>query len=196
MARAAGVAMAETRLIATPRGGRYFATRRFDRTQQGRRHVHTVSGLLEASHKAPSIGYDDLLKLTLLLTRDARYVREMFRRMVFNVLAYNRDDHARNHAFMMDATGNWHPAPAYDLTFSLGTGGEHNLAVGGEGRNPGLPDILKVATKAGIARPDADGIFTEVHDVVLAWHRYADAAGLSVRRANEVMRVLAASRRT
>jgi len=194
MARAAGITLSETRLIETSKGGRYFATRRFDRTPQGRVHVHTASGLLDASHKVPAIGYDELLTLTMALTRDVRHVREMFRRMAFNVLAHNRDDHSRNHAFMMDAAGTWRPAPAYDLTFSLGAGGEHNLAVAGEGRNPGLPDILRVAAKAGVGRADAERIYAEVRDVVQHWGEFADRASLSARRTTELDQVLNGSR--
>ncbi len=100
MARAAGVDMSPTKLIETEKGS-YFAVQRFDRTAKGSIHVQTASGLLEADHRAPSIDYDTLLKVTRVLTRDERYVRQMFVRMVFNVLAHNRDDHAKNHAFLM-----------------------------------------------------------------------------------------------
>jgi serine/threonine-protein kinase HipA len=114
----------------------YFAVRRFDRTPDGSAHIQTVSGLFEADHKAPQIDYATLLKVTRLLTKDERHVRQMFRRMAFNVLARNRDDHSRNHAFLLASDSTWHPTPAYDLTLSEGPGGEHSLAVNGEGRRP------------------------------------------------------------
>ncbi len=136
MAARAGVTMPETDLIRTRSGG-YFAVRRFDRDAVGRVHVHSASGLSGADHKVPgAMDYELLLRITRLLTRDAKAVAQVFRRMAFNVFAHNRDDHAKNHAFMMDADGTWTPAPAYDLTFSTGPAGEHNLTLAGEGRNP------------------------------------------------------------
>lgn len=107
MARAAGIDMAETRVFTTRKGNRLFATKRFDRTPAGRLHMRTASGLLDASHREPSVTYDMLHKLTRLMTRDSTEVQKMFRRMVFNVLSRNRDDHAKNHAFLMDANGQW-----------------------------------------------------------------------------------------
>ena len=62
-------------------------------------------------------------------TRHAGDQDEMFRRMAFNVLAHNRDDHLKNHAFLMDAGGGWRLSPAYDVSFSDGPGGEHHLAI-------------------------------------------------------------------
>lgn len=190
MAQAAGITMAQTRLLAT-KSDRYFATKRFDRTKAGRLHVHTASGLLHASHRAPEISYDDLLKLTLLLTRDARDVAQMFRRMVFNVLAHNRDDHARNHAFRLDALGAWHPSPAYDLTFSQGPGGEHSLAIAGEGRAPERSHLMQVAAKLQVKRADADGIIGEVSAAVARFPSFALDAGLSRSGTTRVREALA-----
>ncbi len=190
MARAAGIEMAETRLIETPKG-RYFATRRFDRSPVGRHHVHTASGLLETSHKVPGIGYDELLKLTLILTRDMTHVGQMFRRMAFNVLAHNRDDHARNHAFLMSSTGVWTPSPAYDLTFSSGPAGEHNLTILGEGRAPGRKHMLELARKIGLPRGEAEAIITDIADTVARWPAFADQAGLTRSRSAEISSVIA-----
>ncbi len=190
MARDAGVDIPETRIIATKNGGRYFAAKRFDRTATSRNHIQTASGLLEANHRIPSIEYGTLLKLTHVLTRDARAVRQMFRRMVFNVLARNRDDHAKNHAFLMDPDGLWHPTPAYDLTFSTGPGGEHNLAVAGEGRAPGLLHILKVASDAAISQSEAEAIVDHVRSVVNRWPQFAEVADLSEQRTAELDSIL------
>ena len=187
MAHAAGIDMMETRLLETPKG-HYFATRRFDRSNGERRHVHTASGLLETSHKLPGIGYEELLKLTLMLTRDAASVWQMFRRMAFNVLARNRDDHARNHAFLMSSDGAWRPSPAYDLTFSTGPGGEHNLTVLGEGRAPDRTHMLRLADKLGLRVPEAKRTIDEVADTVAQWPHFAEQAGLSRARTAEIAR--------
>lgn len=147
MALAAGLEMADTRLFDTRKGRRLFATKRFDRTPAGRLHMHTASGLLNASHREASLNYEQLHKLTQMMTRDATEVLKMFRNMVFNVYARNRDDHAKNHAFLMGGNGRWSLAPAYDLTFSSGPDGEHSAAIAGEGRTPGMSHLLAVARR-------------------------------------------------
>jgi serine/threonine-protein kinase HipA len=186
MARRAGIDMAETHLFETRQGTRLFATRRFDRTSRGRLHMQTASALLNASHREASLGYQALAKLTFLMTRDHAAVLQMFRRMVFNVMAHNRDDHAKNHAFLMDSAGRWTLSPSYDLTFSSGPGGEHSADVAGEGRAPGLPHMLAVAKAASIAPREAHAIIEEVRGAVSRWRDCADEACLPKRRADEL----------
>ena len=186
MARAAGVDIPATRLLKGTRGVGYFAVERFDRSQDARRHVHTLSGILHADHRIPSVTYGTLLKLTRQLTRDERHVKQMFRRMVFNVLARNRDDHAKNHAFLMDRAGNWHPTPAYDITFSNGPGGEHNLTINGEGRNPGYEHIMAEAKASSVKSADAEEAYEAVRLAVGRWTGFATEAGLSDRRTAEL----------
>jgi serine/threonine-protein kinase HipA len=185
MANDAGLDIPATKLIKTPQGS-YFATRRFDRTPKGSVHVQTVSALVEADHTAPTIDYDTLLKIIRLLTRDERHVRQMFRRMVFNALAHNRDDHAKNHACLMTPGGEWQPTPAYDLTLSEGPGGEHSLAIDGEGRNPSRQNIMAVADRASIPKGEADSIVQQVHAAVDRWPAQAGKAGVSERRIGEI----------
>ena len=109
MAQAAGIVMSETRLLRTGKDA-YFAVKRFDRSRAGCHHVHTAAGLVDADFRVPgAIDYEALLKITWALTKNAAHVEQMFRRMVFNVLAHNRDDHARNHAFLMNGAGEWAP---------------------------------------------------------------------------------------
>ena len=190
MAQAAGVVMPQTRLLRTQKGA-YFAVRRFDRSRAGCHHVHTAAGIVDADFRvAGAIDYEALLKITWALTKSALHVEQMFRRMVFNVLAHNRDDHARNHAFMMNGAGDWSPTPAYDLTFSNGPAGEHNLAVAGEGRNPGRAHILQAARETGMAPARASDIFEEVQGAIALWPAFADEAGLSGRRSGEINGVL------
>lgn len=190
MARAAGVEMSQTRLFETKKGNRLFGTRRFDRTSSGRRHMHTASGLLNASHREASLGYGDLHKLTAVLTRDSSEVARMFRRMTYNVYARNRDDHAKNHAFLMGEDGRWVLSPAYDLTFSSGPGGEHSADVAGEGRNPGEQHLMSVAKAASIPDAQAKDIIAGVRDAVGRWTEFADQSGLPAARAKELDRLL------
>ena len=110
--------------------------------------------------------------------------------MVFNVLAHNRDDHTKNHSFVMGWDGNWSLSPAYDITFSEGPGGEHNMSVGGEGRTPGRKHLLAVADNSGIPRGDALSVLDQVSFAVARWTEWADIAGLSRYRTAEVKAVL------
>lgn len=179
MAGDAGIAMPPVRLFPSRKGPGFFGAKRFDRDGNRRRHMHTISGLLNADHAVPSIGYTDLLKATRALTRTQPAVDQVFLRMVFNVLARNQDDHTKNHAFLMDESGVWIPSPAYDLTFAAGPGGEQALDVAGNGRNPGAADLRKVAAVVGVPRAEADLSIERVRSVVERWPEYARNAGVA-----------------
>ncbi|TAY97617.1 type II toxin-antitoxin system HipA family toxin [Rhizobium leguminosarum] len=190
MACDAGLEMAETRIFDTSKGSRLFATKRFDRTPAGRLHMHTASGILNASHRQASLNYGQLHKLTLMMTRDSSEVLRMFRRMVFNVYARNRDDHAKNHAFLMNADGRWILSPAYDLTFSYGPGGEHSVDIAGEGRSPDMKHLLTVSRQASISDQDARDVIDQVRTAIEGWQQFAEKAGLSKSRTTELDRIL------
>ena len=179
MARKAGVDMTTTKLLAAKGKHRgYFAIQRFDRRGGQRVHTHTVAGLIEAQPGHTFLGYDAVLKITRGLTRDARQVKQMFRRAAFNVYAHNRDDHTRNFAFLMEADGTWKLAPAYDLTFSAGPGGHHTTDIVGEGNDPGAEHLLRLARETGIKSSDAKAIVDQVRDVCSQWTEHAKDAGV------------------
>jgi len=179
MARAAGLEMAPNRLLPSRTGPGYFATRRFDRPGPGRRlHMVSLSGAVEAPWRAPA-SYDLLSRATLAITRHAGDLRAAFRRMIFNVLAANRDDHTRQHSFLMDEDGQWRLAPAYDLTYSAGPGGEHYLDVEGEGRNPTQGQVRKLGKRHGLGDREIDQLIDEVRGAVADWPRFAGEAGVS-----------------
>lgn len=186
MADAAGVAVPPTRLFETRDGGRYFGAERFDRRGNQRVHMHTLGGLLHASHRLPSLDYEGFLKATMILTRDQRQVEEAFRRMVFNVLAHNRDDHVKNFSYLMDPDGAWRLAPAYDLVFSEGPGGEHTMAVAGEAERPTERDMVRVAAACDVDVRRGREIVRQVRDAVGEWPRLADAAGVSRETARRI----------
>ena len=190
MASAAGIRVPPARIFSTPAGGRYFAAERFDRPEGERRHVHTLAGLLHADFRLPSLDYEAYLRATLHLTRDVAAVAEAFRRMVFNVLACNRDDHARNFAFLMEPDGTWHHTPAYDLTFSSGPGGEHTMSVAGEGRAPGRRQFAELAAKMSIEPRARDAILEQVEAAVGDWPAYAAETGGEDALVGEVQRRL------
>ncbi|MDT8437331.1 MAG: type II toxin-antitoxin system HipA family toxin [Gemmatimonadota bacterium] len=188
MARAGGVDVPPSRLIETRGGGRYFAAERFDRQEGRRLHMHTLGGLLHASHRLPSLEYEGLLKATLVLTKDQRQVDEAFRRMVFNVLAHNRDDHVKNFSYLMDRTGRWRLSPAYDLVFAEGPGGQHTMAIAGEAERPGEEDMLHVAESCGVDRRRAREIVKEIQAAVAQWPDLARDTGVSARTRRHIER--------
>ena len=166
VAVAAGATMMPCRLIET-KTGCFFATRRFDRTDDGRRlHFATAAGLLHANFRIPGEEYLTLFRLTDALTRDYCAKIELFRRASLNVLAHNRDDHLKNFGFLMDANGLWTLAPFYDFTYANGPNGWHTLSIAGEGANPDRVDLLRLADEAGIRAADASTVLAEVETAV------------------------------
>ena len=115
----------------------YFSARRFDRDGPKRRHAHSASGLLYADFRLPSLDYSQLIALAQAVTRNSRDRHAAFTMAVFNVLAHNRDDHAQQFGFLMERDGTWRLAPACDLTFAHGPGGEHATSVLGRGKDIG-----------------------------------------------------------
>jgi serine/threonine-protein kinase HipA len=190
MAAAAGIQVPETQLFVTPEGGRFFGAERFDRRGSRRIHMHTLGGLLHASHRLPSLDYEGFLRATRLLTKDHQQVEEAFRRMAFNVFTHNRDDHVKNHAYLMSRDGGWHLAPAYDLVFSEGPRGEHTMAVGGEAMHPGERDLLGVARAADLDPDRAREILEEVRSVVVRWPEFADAVEVPRAASHEIGEVI------
>ena len=159
---AAGATMMPCRLIETCAGS-FFATRRFDRTDDGGRlHFATAAGLLHANFRIPGEEYLTLFRLTDALTHDYSAKIELFRRASLNVLAHNRDDHLKKFGFLMDSNGRWSLAPLYDFTCSNGPNGWHTLSVAGEGANPADHDLLRLAEESGIRANDAVSVLSEV----------------------------------
>lgn len=193
MARAAGVEMPATRLFVTPQGDAFFGVERFDRNGNERRHVHTFGNMIHANFRVPGCDYEMLMRVTRILTKNAADVAAAFRLMVFNILAHNRDDHVKNFAFALLPDDDWQLAPAYDLTFANGPGGEHTMTVAGEGRRPGLAHILRIAEGAGIEKKQAKAVVDEVASAVANWSRFADAAGIASRNASRIQKEFGAT---
>ena len=169
MAKQAGVMMPDVHLFSSQKGAGYFAVKRFDRNGSKRLHMHTASGLLHSDFRTPSLDYEDLLNLTGALTKDIREVEKIYRLAVFNILAHNRDDHAKNFSFLMDEKGTWKLAPAYDLTFSGGPNGEQSTMVMGEGRNPEISHLVKLGQEAKLAKKLIDEIIDQTKSCLVGW---------------------------
>ncbi len=165
-AKEAGIDMPPTHLFPSKNGGGYFGVQRFDRTPQGKVHVHTACGLLHASHRFSCLDYENLLKLTLVLTRDITQAEEMVRRMVFNVKSGNRDDHSKNFSFLLNKNFEWRLAPAYDLTPSAGINGEQTAMVNGKGRDITDDDLIAAAKVADIPASAVRSIINTVESAL------------------------------
>ena len=161
-ALSAGADMAPSRLVATS-AGKFFMTRRFDRTDGGGRvHMASAAGLLHADFRIPGDEYALLFRLTDALTHDHSAKLELFRRACLNVVAHNRDDHLKNFSFLMDEKGRWSLAPFYDFTRSEGPNGWQTLSVAGEGANPGVEDLRRLAKNVALGADESESILERV----------------------------------
>ncbi len=181
MATDAGITMSECRLL-EENGRRHFMTRRFDRPRGGGKlHMQSLGALAHFDYNlAGAYAYEQALQVIrrLGLSKDA--VEEMFRRMVFNILARNQDDHVKNIAFLMDKSGNWSLAPAFDMTYSFQPTGKwtstHQMTLNGKRDGFTLDDFRACAASASMQRGRAESIIEQVRSVVARWADYAEEA--------------------
>ena len=186
LAKEAGIDMMPCKLYQTDNNA-YFMTRRFDRLEGNKRvHVHTVAGLVHANFRYPDFEYMELMKLTAGLTRSYAEKYELFKRLVFNVLCGNRDDHTRNFAFVFSQSGDWLNSPAYDLTFSAGVAGQHSMTINGKGDEIEQDDLLAIADVGSISAAQARKAIAEVASAVSNWRTLAREFELPARLAGEV----------
>jgi serine/threonine-protein kinase HipA len=181
MAAAAGVHMNECRLL--EEGGRaHFMTRRFDRQGNRKIHMQTLCGMLHLDFNTPYVhGYEQYLRAVLDLKLDAPSLEQAWLRCAFNMAAVNCDDHTKNLAFIMDETGQWHLAPAYDVCFSHNPAPgkwtrQHQMLVGGKAWGVSAGDLLDLARAFDIRRP-AD-LLEGIIDAIARWPYFADQAGV------------------
>jgi len=169
-AKAAGITMPETHLFPLKDGRGCFGVQRFDRTPEGKVHIHTACGLLHASHRFASLDYENLLKLTWILTKNHADVVEMVRRMIFNIKSGNKDDHSKNFSFLLNSRYQWQLAPAYDLTPSAGINGEQTCMVNGKGRNITDADLIKTAATANISEAETKTLIAQVNSALTQYN--------------------------
>lgn len=188
MAADAGIAMPNVHLFSSQKGNGYFAVKRFDRDGNKRLHMHTVSGLIHSNFRFPSLDYEDLLSLTSFLTKDIREVEKMFQLAVFNVMAHNQDDHAKNFTFLMNELGEWKLSPAYDITFSNGPGGEQSTMVLGEGRNITVKHLSKMGTEAQLSKEFIESVIDQTRSALGKWIDLAKYYGVNDSNINIINR--------
>ena len=181
MARAAGVTMRECRLLEEG-GRRHFMTRRFDRLDGGQKlHMQTLGALAHFDfNQAGAYSYEQALLIIRQLNLPMAAVEQQFRRMTFNIIARNQDDHVKNIAFLMDKAGQWSLAPAFDVIYSHNPVGDwtatHQMTMNGKRDGFTLADFRACAKSALMKRGRAEAIVAEVHTAVSKWPDYAAQA--------------------
>tara|TARA_R110002049_G_scaffold23726_20_gene84184 strand:+ start:1350 stop:2663 length:1314 start_codon:yes stop_codon:yes gene_type:complete len=181
MATAAGIEMSECRLL-EEQGRSHFMTRRFDRHENGDKiHMQSLYALAHLDNQlAGAHSYEQAFDVMQRLGLPATAMDEMFRRMLFNVLARNQDDHTKNIAFLMDKDGRWRLAPAFDVIYAYNPDGawtsRHQMSVNGQRETIGRDDLLAVAGRFRIRH--AEDLIEAVATTVRNWPQYAAAANL------------------
>ena len=183
MAKDAGIGMSECRLFEES-GRRHFMSRRFDRTDGGDKlHMQSLCGLAHFDYNlAGAYSYEQALLAMRRLGLPMESIEEQFRRMAFNVVARNQDDHVKNIAFLMDKTGRWSLSPAFDVTYSYNPAGQwtaaHQMTINGKNDNFNPDDFRACAKAASMKRGRAEAIVEEVRRAVSRWKDFADEAGV------------------
>jgi serine/threonine-protein kinase HipA len=183
MARAAGIKMMECRLL-EENGRSHFMTRRFDRTDTGAKiHMQSLCAMEHFDFKrAGAYSYEQALRTIRKLGLPMESVEEQFRRMAFNIIGRNQDDHVKNIAFLMDRAGNWSLSPAFDMTYSYNPSGAwtstHQMSLNGKRDQFTLEDFRACAKTASMKRGRPEEILQQVQSAVLNWKKFARIAGV------------------
>lgn len=184
MAKAAEIDMEECRLL-EENGRRHFMTKRFDRTRTGTKlHMQSLGALAHLDYNAPrENSYEDAFHAIRQLELGTDATEQLFRRMLFNVVTRNQDDHVKNIAFLMDRAGSWSLSPAFDVTYSYNPAGswtgQHQMSIHGKRDGFTRQDFRECARTALLKRGRADAILDEVLATVARWEDFAAAAGVA-----------------
>lgn len=184
MAQQAGIAMSECRLL-EENGRRHFMTRRFDRLPDGSKlHMQSLGALAHYDYNHPGANsYEQALMAIRELGLPMQAVEQQFRRMVFNIVARNQDDHVKNIAFLMNPQGQWSLAPAFDVTYSYNPSGawtaKHQMTLNGKADDFTVDDFSAFAKLAKLKRGRDKEILGEVCDAISRWQEFAQSAGVA-----------------
>jgi serine/threonine-protein kinase HipA len=181
MARAAGIQMMECELL-EENGRAHFMTRRFDRQSGEKLHLQSLCAIAHYDFNMPgAYSYEQALMIMRRLRLSKKEQLELYRRMVFNVIARNQDDHTKNIAFLMNAQGQWSLSPAFDMTYSYNPRGtwtnQHQMSINARRDHFTREDLLAVAMTSDLRQ--ASKVIDEVHNAVANWADYANEAKLN-----------------
>ncbi len=195
MARDCGIEMTDCRLF-EENGRRHFMTRRFDRLADGGKlHMQSLGALAHFDfNQAGAHSYEQAFMVMRQLALPMHAIEQQFRRMVFNIVARNQDDHVKNIAFLMDRTGTWSLAPAFDVTYSYNPDGawtaRHQMTLNGKQDGFVLEDFRACAKGASMKRGRAEDMVEEVQRTVARWRSYADETGVPAKVREGIQRAL------
>ena len=184
MAKDAGITMTECKLIQSEEG-HHFATKRFDRDDNGRKiHMQTLGGLAHFDYNEPGVhSYEQTVQIMRKINLSQKEIEQFFRRMVFNEITKNYDDHVKNISFLMDKTGTWSLAPAYDITFSYRPDSiwtsRHQMTVNGKRENITQEDFLSCGRKMDISERRIKDMISDVVAAARKWNQYAESVQLN-----------------
>lgn len=190
MARQAGIEMEDCRLLSDHEGRSHFMTRRFDRLPGNeKKHMHSLCGIAHYDFNFPgAYSYEQALEVIRRLSMGQDKANQLYRRMVFNVLARNQDDHTRNISFIMDKSGEWTLAPAYDMVWSYNPKGDwtstHQMSINGKRDHFEINDLLAVAKSADIKQ--AKELLHDVAKAIIHWPDFAREASVPKELAKKI----------
>ena len=190
MAKAAGIEMTECRLL-EEHGRAHFLTKRFDRQGGQKIHMQSLCGLAHYDFNlAGAYAYEQAFAVMRKLRISKAEAIQQYRRMVFNVIARNQDDHTKNIAFLMNKEGKWRLSPAFDVTYSHNPAGQwtnqHQMSINGKRDHFLMTDLISIGESISLPRPGK--IISEILNIVNIWPTYAGEAGLNKERTSEIGR--------
>lgn len=197
MAQSCGITMNECRIY-NSEGDHHFMTKRFDRVNGKKLHMQSLGALAHISYQEPGIcGYELAAMYMKELGLSYKEIEQFYRRMVFNCLAVNQDDHVKNISFIMDRNGKWTLSPAYDITFSYNPTNKwlraHQMTVNGKTVEIRLSDLLAAGAKMGIKERRCKDIISEIGALVSDFAAYAGRVGLKEKTYNYINAVIDAN---
>ena len=183
MAKKAGITMSECRIYRSE-GDSHFMTKRFDRVNGEKLHMQSLGALAHISYQEPGICSYELAAIYMNeLGVPYKEIEQFYRRMVFNCLAVNQDDHVKNISFIMDRTGTWSLSPAYDITFSYNPSNRwlraHQMTINGKTTEITKIDLLAAGNQMGLKARRCKDIISEVLSAVEDFSIFAEQAGIS-----------------
>lgn len=192
MASDAGIAMSDCRLY-EEQGRFHFMTRRFDREAKtgGKLHMQSLGAIAHFDFNQPGVySYEQAAQVMRRLRISATEISQFYRRMVFNVLARNQDDHVKNISFLMDRKGIWRLAPAYDVTYAYNPDGmwtgTHQMSINGKRDRITRQDLMDAAKHMGIKQAEAEQAIAAVGESLTRWYDFADKANITDRTAHQI----------
>ena len=177
-------------------GRKHFMTKRFDRDAEGNKlHMLSLGGMAHFDFNAPGENsYEQVSNIIYRLGMGAKEAEQLYRRMVFNDLAKNYDDHAKNTSFLMDKSGTWYLAPAYDITYAYDRSNiwinSHQMSISGKRDEISKEDLIKAGIRMNLNKMKCVSIIEQIETVVADWKKYANAVSIRKNSIDAISKVL------